>query len=213
MLIDMDVTIAYKCFYCGTFDFTNINLFELYPRNSIISKCRCEGAKLEILELCKNKYKFIIPCIGCGLEHSLIIDREELTGKDIMIYKCPVTGIKQCFIGRDAVVREYIDNFEKELDVMIDGLGYENYFENTQVMLDTLNKIHDIAEQGHLHCECGSDDIKVSMLRKGIYLKCSQCSGNKFISAASNNDLKKTLQKVSIILLEKKSKYNYQSKV
>ena len=213
MLIDMDVTIAYKCFTCGTFDFTNINLFKLFPHGSVMSKCRCGGAKLEILEICKNEYKLTVPCIGCGAEHSHIIGREDLISNDIMIYACPMTGIKQCFVGRDTVVREYIDGFEKEMDILIDGLGYDNYFVNTRVMIDTLDKIHDIAEQGHLHCECGCDDIMVSMLKKGIYLKCPQCTGSKLIPASSNNDLKNTLQQVSIVLFEKKFKYNYQTKV
>ncbi len=212
MLIDMDVTIAYKCFSCGTFDFTNINLFKLTLHNSIMSKCRCGAAKLAVLGICKNKFKLTVPCIGCGSEHSHILNREDIISKDITIFTCPETQIKQCFIGKDSVVREYLDKFERELDVMIDGLGYENYFVNNQVMLDTLNKIHDIAEQGQLYCECGCDDIYVTMQRKSIYLKCSQCSGNKFIPAASNNDLKKTLNQVSL-LLEKKAKYSYQIKI
>lgn len=209
MLIDMDVIIAYKCFCCGMFDFSNINLFKFHKHKNIMPKCRCEGTKLEIVEVAKNNYKFTVPCIACGAKHSFIITREDLTSKDIMVYTCPVTNIKQCFIGRDAAVREHVDNFEKELDVIIDDLGYDNYFANTQVMIETLNKIHDIAEQGDLRCQCGCNDISVSLLRKGIYLRCPQCSGNKFIPAASNNDLKKTIQKVKIVLAEKKSKYNY----
>jgi hypothetical protein len=208
----MDVTIAYKCFACGTFDFTNINLFKLFLQDSILSKCRCGNARLKIIEICKNKYELTVPCIGCGSEHSHVISKEELINKEIVIFNCPITDIKQCFIGRDAVVREYIDNFEKELDDLIDDLGYDNYFENVQVMLDTLNKIHDIAEQGNLHCGCGCNDIMVSMLRRGIYLKCPRCSGSKFIPAATNYDLKKTLRKVSIVLFEKKSKYSCQTK-
>ena len=213
MLIDMDVTIGYKCFSCGTFDFTNINLFKLFLQGTVATICKCKGATLELKEVFRNEYKLTVPCIGCGLEHSHIISREDFISKDIKIYKCPITGIKQCFMGRDSIVRAYIDSFEKELDVMIDGLGYDSYFVNTQVMLDTLNKIHDIAEQGNLHCECGCDDIIVSMLKKGINLKCPQCSGSKFIPAASNNDLKKTLQRASIVLFERKAKYNYQTKV
>ena len=209
MLIDMDVTIAYKCFCCGMFDFTNINLFKFNRHKSIVPKCKCEGTKLDLVEVCKNNYKITVPCIACGAEHSLIIKREDLTSKDIMIYTCPVTRIKQCFIGRDSSVRDHVDKFEKELDVIIDGLGYENYFVNTQVMIETLNKIHDIAEQGELRCQCGCSDISVSLHRKGIYLKCPQCTGTKFIPAASNNDLKKTIQKVRIILAGKKSKFNY----
>ncbi|PYG87186.1 hypothetical protein LY28_02324 [Ruminiclostridium sufflavum DSM 19573] len=213
MLIDMDFTIAYKCFCCGTFDFTNINLFKFHRHKSIIPKCRCEGTKLEIFEAGRNTYKIIVPCIGCGEEHELTINREDITGKDIMTYTCPITNIKQCFIGRDSAVREHVDNFEKELDIIIDGLGYENYFINTQVMIETLNKIHDIAEQDGLRCQCGCNDIGVFLLRKGIYLKCHQCSGNKFIPAASNSDLKKTIQRVRIILADRKTKINCQSKV
>jgi hypothetical protein len=139
------------------------------------------------------------------LDHSYKFNREHLLNSEITIYTCPTTGLKQCFIGRDDVVRKYVDNFEKELDIMIDGLGYDRYFANTRVMIDTLNKIHDIAEQNYLNCECGSDDIIVTLLKKGVYLKCSKCSGSKFIPASTNNDLEVTLRKNSITLNEKNS--------
>lgn len=212
MLIDTDITIAYKCFSCGTFDFININLFKLSLRENIVSDCKCGKAKLKLQVLGKAGYRFTVPCIGCGSRHSHVASREKLLNNKITIYTCPETGIKNCFIGKDQAVREFIDGFEKELDGMIDGLGYDSYFENTQVMLDTLNKIHDIAEQGKLHCECGCKNVTVSMLRKGIALKCSSCTRGKFIPAASNNDLKKTLQMDQIVLVAKKSACRYQTK-
>ncbi len=213
MLIDTDITIAYKCFSCGSFNFKNVNLFKLLPNKKLVSGCRCKNAKLEVIRTGKNDYRLTVPCIGCGMEHSHSIGREMLINNNILIYACPVTSIKYCFIGKDTAVRDFVDNFEKELDGMIDGLGYDNYFDNTQVMLDTLNRIHDIAEKGQLFCECGCDDIVVSMRRKGISLKCSQCSRGEFIPAASNNDLKKILLQDRIILFGKKSRYDYQSKV
>lgn len=205
MLIDLDVTIAYKCFSCGSFDFATINLFTLFVQHSFTSKCRCKGAEIRILKASRNEFKLTVPCIGCGAEHAYTISREELINKNIKVYSCPVTGIKQCFIGSDDAVRNHIDSFEKELDVIIDGYGYDNYFANTQVMIDTLNRIHDIAEQGRLYCECGNEDIIATMLKKGIILQCSHCSGSELIPASSNSDLKKTLQKKSILLKVKKS--------
>lgn len=213
MLIDMDITIAYKCFSCGTFDFTDINLFKLFRSRNLVSKCKCKAASFKINGIGRNKFELTVPCIGCGIEHTHVICKDSLISNDINVYSCPVTGIRQCFVGKDEVVREYIDRLEKEMDSMIDGLGYDNYFENTQVMLDTLNKIHDIAEKGHLSCGCGCDKIDVSMLRRGILLRCSLCSRSKFIPAASNTDLKKTLSREKIILIEKKAKPNYQIEV
>lgn len=213
MLINTDITIAYKCFSCGTFNFKNVNLFKLFPREKITFGCSCKNSKMEIIRTGKSDYRLTVPCIGCGTEHSQNISREMLLNNNILTYTCPLTSIKYCFIGKDKAVREFIDNFEKELDGMIDGLGFDSYFENTRVMLDTLNRIHDIAERGRLCCECGCEDIIVSMHRKGIILKCSQCTGGKFIPAATNNDLKKTLLRDKIILFGKKPKYNYQSKV
>ncbi|MDF2985294.1 MAG: hypothetical protein K0R50_804 [Eubacterium sp.] len=207
MLIDMDITIAYKCFSCGTFDFTRINLFKLFSGENIESVCKCGIARLKIFDSAKDEYILSVPCIGCGSTHRHIMRRDSLLSNNIIIYTCPITGIKNCFIGKDVFVRKFIDNFEKELDGIIDGLGYDSYFDNTRVMLDTLNKIHDIAEKGELYCECGSNDITVSMLRKGIALKCADCNRTKFIPASNNNDLKKILQKDRIILLSKKSKY------
>lgn len=206
MLIDMDITIAYKCISCGTFDFISINFFELSMQNSVASKCTCEEAGIRLFQSVKNQYILIVPCIGCGLDHAYKFNREDIFNKDITIYTCPTTGLKQCFIGRDNVVREYVDNFEKELDIIIDGLGYDRYFTNTRVMIDTLNKLHDLAEQNNLHCECGGEDITVTLLKNGVYLKCSKCTGRIFIPASTNNDLKVILRKKSITLNEKKSK-------
>lgn len=212
MLIDMDITIAYKCFSCGTFDFAKINLFKLFLNGNITSGCKCGKSRLEIEKLSKNEYRLTVPCIGCGSEHKHIISREALLANNIIIYTCQITGIKNCFIGKDDSVRKFIDKFEKELDGIIDGFGYDRCFENTQVMFDTLNKIHDIAEKGNLRCECGSDGIIVSMLRRGITLKCNKCSRTKFIPASTNNDLKKILQRDKIILFARKSKLNTRQK-
>ena len=213
MLIDMELTIAYKCFSCGTFDFTKVNLFKLFLYENIKSCCKCGNAVLKIEKTNRNDFRLLVPCIGCGAEHQHLIRRESLLSNKVIIYTCPITGIKNCFIGKDDSVRKYIDNFEKELDGIIDGLGYDSYFENPQVMLDTLNKIHDIAETGNLRCECGCDQIIVSMLQRGIALKCIKCHRDRFIPASTNNDLKKILQRDKIILLDRKSKMRYQTKI
>jgi len=145
-------------------------------------------------------YRVKIPCIACGNEHMFVFSRRDMLNKDINVFCCPETGMQFCFIGKDETVRKRIDSLEKELDEIIDAFGYDSYFVNTQVMFDSLNKIHDIAEQGNLFCECGSDDIEVVLLSDKICLKCRRCEGNTTIYAASNEDLKDVLMRQQILL-------------
>lgn len=200
MLVDASMTIAYKCSSCGSFEFFNVSLFMLLYKKECRFTCRCNKSRAAIARDGSRDYKIMIPCIGCGNDHIFILGRREILYKAINIFYCPETGMEQCFIGKDKVVRKKIDNLEKELDELIDTFGYESYFANTRVMFDSLNKIHDIAEQGNLYCECGSNDIELILLSDKIHLKCRECSGNRIIYASSNEDLKEILTRKQILL-------------
>jgi hypothetical protein len=201
MLIDTSSTVAYKCASCGTYAYFRISIFELLHKKQCRLTCRCKHTNIIISEEASNNYKVKIGCIGCGKEHSYIVSMKELLYKDTNVFSCPETGIQQCFIGKDADVRKKVDSLEKEMDELIDAFGYESYFKNTQVMFDSLNKIHDIAERKNLTCECGNEDIELILLSDRIQLKCKKCHADKVIYAASNEDLRGTLL-INHILLQ-----------
>lgn len=201
MLIDTCVTIAYKCTSCGTFEFFYISLFELSNKKECKLTCRCGKSSLLIREENYGDYKIRIPCISCGDEHIFTAGRKELLCRNINIFYCPVTGMQQCYVGNDSDVRVKVDALEKELDELIDLFGYDSYFKNTRVMIDTLNRIHDIAEQGNLYCECGNEDIELILLQDKVCLQCKNCSGNKTIYAVNNEDLKDILRRKRVMLV------------
>lgn len=201
MLIDTYVTIAYKCSSCGSFAFFNISLFNLLHARERRFSCRCGKSGVCISKEGLKDFKVKTPCIGCGNEHKFILERKDVIHKDLNVFLCPATGMQQCFVGKDEQVRKKIDSIEEELDELIDMFGYDNYFKNTQVMFDSLNKVHDIAEQGNLYCECGSSDIELILLSDRIQLRCTKCSGSKVIRAASNEDLKDILTKQHLLLM------------
>lgn len=201
MIINTGITFAYKCSSCGTFQFNNISLFEIPQKEEIVFTCRCKGASLRIKKESPAIFKIVIPCIGCGSSHIYFVSIKEFIAQEIYIFNCPNTGIEQCFIGSDQIVRKKIDNLEREYDELINMLGYDNYFINTQVMFDSLNIIHDIAERGNLFCECGNNDIELLLLSDKIYLRCNLCPGNKIIHASSNEHLKVNLLRNQIMLL------------
>ncbi|MCX8129631.1 MAG: hypothetical protein N3I35_05965 [Clostridia bacterium] len=190
MLIDTSVTVAYKCSSCGGYIFFDVSYFDLLSKKKYHAACCCNNSRIFIFKENFRDYKLQIDCIGCGNNHTYSIKRKDIIGKDISVFSCPVTGIQQCFIGNGDLVRNKVDSLEKEMDALIDKLGYDNYFKNTRVMYDSLNRIHDIAEQGSLVCECGNGDIELSLLSDRIYMRCRKCYATAEVRAASNEDLK-----------------------
>lgn len=204
MLIDTGLTIAYKCSSCGSFEFFNTSLFALLYRKQTRFSCRCKKTGITVTHEGDGGYLVKTPCIGCGNEHLYLLGRKDILRRDLNVFTCHETKIQQCFIGRDEIVRRKIDHLEKELDELIDMFGYDSYFRNTQVMFDSLNRIHDIAEQGNLSCECGNTGIELVLLSDRILLKCDKCHAGKIVRAATNEDLKDTIAK-QYILVSKES--------
>lgn len=202
MLIETSVTIAYKCNSCGSFEFFNVSLFNLLYEKEISFYCRCKKSSITIKQEGKSGFLIKTPCIGCGNEHIYLLGKKDMLKKELSIFNCPETGIQQCFLGKDGNVRKRVDSLEEELDELIDMFGYESYFKNTQVMLDSLNRIHDIAEQRNLYCECGSEKIELVLFPDRVLLKCGKCNANKIIHAATNEDLKDILMKQQISISE-----------
>ncbi|NMB33352.1 MAG: hypothetical protein GX992_03815 [Clostridium sp.] len=203
MIINTDITIAYKCSSCGTFQFANTSLFKAISQRQIHIRCKCKGSNLTIKKERFLGCRAIVPCIGCGRKHSYSLDTKIFTSSKVAVLNCPETGITQCFIGKDQEVRRWVDNLEREFDEIINTLGYDNYFANTQVMFDTLNMIHDIAEKGNLFCECGNNDIELLLFSDRIYLRCRKCSAQRMFYAFSNQHLKDNLKMGSILLFKK----------
>lgn len=200
MLIDTSVTIAYKCASCGSFEFFNISLFTfLYKKESTFC-CRCRKSAITITQEGESGYLVKTPCIGCGSDHIYMLAKKDIMLKKLSIFNCPETGMQLCFFGRDEEVRKKVDSLEEEFDELIDMFGYESYFKNTQVMFDALNRIHDIAEQEDLCCECGSVQIEMVLLSDRILLKCMECNACEMIYAATNKDLKELLKMRHIII-------------
>lgn len=200
MLIDTSVTIAYKCPSCGSFKFFSISVFQIFQQKNQSLKCDCGGSTIEIIRKKRYGFAFLVPCIGCEGKHLAVLSKSGFVFSKINTYRCTNTGIELCFIGKDYIVRENIDKLEKEFDKLIDMLGYDSYFKNTQVMYDSLNKIHDIAEEGNLFCECGNNDIEIKLLSDKIYLKCKKCSASRDIYAISNEHLKDIQMKQEILI-------------
>ena len=199
MLTDTTITIAYKCTSCGSFEFFNVSIFKLLY-NEYSLACRCKKSCITMKREGGNSFLIRIPCIGCDNEHTYLFTKKSILFGEPVVFNCPETGIQTCFIGRDEAVFNKVDDLEKEFDELMDTYGYESYFRNTRVMIDTLNRIHDIALCGNIICECGEADIDLVLLSDCILLRCGRCGGSKRIPAEKNSDLKDILAESQILI-------------
>jgi hypothetical protein len=206
MLIDTTITVAYKCTSCGSFEFFNVSIFKLLY-NEYSLACRCKKSCITMRREGGNSFLISIPCIGCDDEHTYLFTKKSILFGEPVVFNCPETGMQICFVGRDEAVCNKIDDLEKEFDELMDTYGYESYFRNTRVMIDTLNRIHDIALCGSIICECGGSDIELVLLSDCILLRCGRCGGSKRIPAAKNSDLKNMLAMNQILITKEAFQY------
>jgi hypothetical protein len=200
MLVDGNLTLTYKCPVCGNFEFFSVSLFSLVSKKNLTFKCKCDKSSVKIIEK-YGLYNIMVPCILCERIHLHKYKLKDFINKKIIKIRCNYKNFDVCLIGHDKQVRKNIDMLEKKLDSIIDYFGFDNYFENTRVMFDTLNKIHDIGEKNNIFCNCEKIDIVVDLLPDKINISCGKCQNHKIIYAVSNEDLKKT-NKLDFIILD-----------
>ncbi|MDK2798797.1 MAG: hypothetical protein PWP27_334 [Clostridiales bacterium] len=200
MVVNWLNTIAYKCPVCGSIEFNNISIFDFSGEKEYTVHCSCGKAFVKIITQSRQKCTISIPCIACNHMHAYTVNFKALWTKRIINFKCTKTNIELCFIGDDDIVRQKVDQYEMQMDKLMNDIGYDDYFKNSTVMLDTIDKIHDIAEKGNLFCECGNHDIDLQIFGDRVELICTKCRSYEMIKACTNQDLKHTFKRNSIIL-------------
>ncbi|MDI6601623.1 MAG: hypothetical protein QME46_07555 [Thermoanaerobacteraceae bacterium] len=199
MLINPDVTFAFRCFECGRLTFGSITPFRLMGEQSMMFPCECGKSLATITEAGKMLYNITVPCIACGGYHTFTIDKK-MWLKPLNILTCPKTNYKICFLGKEQDVLKSIEDYEAELNQALTDLNFDNYFKNNEVMFEAINRLHEIAEKGNLYCTCGNDNIDVLLKPEGIELLCRKCLARGFIYAESIKDLKSIAELNTIAL-------------
>lgn len=200
MVLNWFNTIAYKCPACGAIEFHNISLFDFSGKKEYTLPCMCGASLVKLITKDNRLCNILIPCIACNTVHTYTINFKDLWTKRIMCFKCTKTKIELCFIGCDDAVRKAVDLYEIEMDKLMEDIGYDNGFANSVVMLHTVDRIHDIAEKNNLLCQCGNYDINLRILYDSVELTCNKCFACETIKACTNQDLKLTLKRDSIII-------------
>lgn len=106
------------------------------------------------------------------------------------------------FVGKDESVRDALDHHEDLLKSILEEMGIPELCKNIEVVIESINYIHDLAELGKIHCECGNNNVEMDVLTNVLKLRCTFC-GNEISLFTRNNEDLKCIQAQTMIYLQK----------
>lgn len=192
MIINAVSTLALYCPRCGKIELHNVSRFAI--NNSACQlACSCGQSQGTISVAGRRQYLLDIPCVVCETNHLIFLDSNLFRQPKASKIYCDQANLELGFVGNPEAIAAIVDKHKQEvasiaseLEGQQDGSGIEN----SQILLEILNKIHDIAEQGGVYCSCGnSTDVEVDVLVDAVELSCHQCEGRLLISAKDEQDL------------------------
>ena len=194
MLINISTTIALSCPACGRLEKETINIFELPVDELKQLSCSCGAEKAAVKRKENSGLQINYFCLHCNKAHKIIVSAQKFWhSKKLIPLSCRETGLNPGFFGPPALVEEEIKKEKQDLELMAAELGFDD-FKNPDIMLQSLDLIHDIAAEGALSCECGSDNINIELFSDKIQLICNNCGAYLNIAAVNKNDLKNLRQ-------------------
>ncbi|NLK21947.1 MAG: hypothetical protein GX308_07675 [Epulopiscium sp.] len=195
-------TIVFQCATCGVFYFDDISPFEFSGKKEISISCKCNKNSLKIAIKRRKQMILSIPCFLCNETHTYIFSINQMFSDDLKVLKCPKKNMKIGFIGNESSVSDALDCHENALNDILKEMGMPRLCKNIEVVIESINYIHDLAEEGKIRCECGNNKLEMDVLTNKIKLKCYDC-GNEINLPTRNNEDLRYIHAQSVILLQK----------
>lgn len=201
MIVATEFAVAMRCPSCGKLDFHTVSRFAFAGKSNYKINCNCGSPKLIIGTKNRNQFWFQIPCVLCETNHLIYYKSKQLWSDEVTFFYCNETNVELGFFGPETKVRSVSENYEHNLESLVEELGYDDYFYNPEIMFEVLNCLHDIAEDGFLYCECGSMQIEIDIFPDRIELQCKDCKTISVVYAENEDDLDniKRVKKIELV--------------
>lgn len=191
MVIPTDTILAMRCPECGKLEYKELSRFQFSGAGSVSVYCSCGAAKLIVSTKNHRDYWVQVPCVVCETKHLRSIPGKLLWSKgEVQYLLCQETGLELGYLGPEEKVKNLTGSYEEELEVLTSEFGDDDYFHNSEVMYEVLNRLHDIAETDALYCQCGNRNVEVDIFPDRLELHCRECDSVNIIYAENDEDLK-----------------------
>lgn len=189
MVICTAITLALYCSRCGKIQAHDISRFQLHSSKRRELSCSCGQKQAMISDACHQQFLLDIFCDLCGRNHVLCIQSRHFGDTELRKLYCAQNNLELGLIGNRRCIEETIENHKHAVVNSVPEQSSDEIVENPQIMLDVLNRVHDIAEKGGVTCRCGSPAIQADIMPHSIELYCLTCGAYQLIPAQGETDL------------------------
>lgn len=205
MILTTHTSVVIQCPKCGELEFHALSLFAFSGKGRENLYCRCGEPLLSVASRDRMHFNLSYHCAFCGQVHYARLKRGVLWGKAVFPLVCPEVEASAGFIGPKQKVSQACQEREKSIAELAAELGYEEEFENPEVMLRLLEHLHRLAKDGALGCKCGNHNLSFELLPDRIELYCEDCEAVGVIYGENADNIRIFEGMTSISLDENKT--------
>ena len=205
MILTTNASVAIQCPKCGELEFHALSLFNFSGQGRQNLICRCGEPLLTVTSRDHRHFNLSYNCAFCGGVHYLRVNRRAIWGKEALPLICSEVEASAGFIGPKQKVTQACQEREKSIGELAAELGYEEEFENPEVMFRLLDHLHELAKDGALGCGCGNRHLSFELLPDRIELYCEYCEAMGVIYADDMENIRVFESMTSLDLEENKT--------
>ncbi|MDU4961219.1 MAG: hypothetical protein E6X17_11235 [Sporomusaceae bacterium] len=188
MVLAATTTLALYCSHCGKIHLHTVCRFELHALKTAELCCSCGHVQARVAPARNGQFFLTLYCQLCRKQHVLCVSYRHNGAVEPRKLYCADNNLELGLAGERQLLEQTLDRHRYAVNhASQDPTGAES--ENSQVLLDVLNKVHDIAENGGVHCSCGSSAIRARVLTACIELRCLACGAAATLAARNETDL------------------------
>lgn len=199
MVICTVTTLALYCSHCGKIHTHDVSRFSLKACNRAELQCNCGHVLAKISSYRGSYFLLTLYCELCRKNHILSIDYRQSGSAKLSKLYCGENNLELGFSGNRQLIEQTLERHRSEVNRALPDLTSSDN-ENSQVLLDILNRVHDIAENGGVVCHCGTSAIRAQVLPACIELRCQNCGACETVLARNEADLSR-LESIKMIEL------------
>mgnify|MGYP001029162419 CR=1 FL=1 len=200
MIINGRKVLILRCRFCGRLLEYDFNIFKVMSGDKIEYRCKCGETNASIKKRDDGKIAMEIGCINCGDKHYHRLGLRDILKESNILY-CS-QGFKLAFLGDIHVGNRML--FEERINIteVVMEKAKKNYFNNSDIMLKSLDKLFALNRENNIGCNCGKSKIDIDFFPDRIELKCCSCKSVNIIFAETQEDLSVLLKRDRIELKE-----------
>lgn len=189
MIVATETYVVARCPMCGKLETHPLSIFRFAASQTVEINCSCGTTKLIMGTRNRKQFWVQVPCVPCENKHLHYYRGKELWADKVINLKCSNSNQILCHIGPKQEIMALAESMKEDLEAIMVELGYDDYFHSPEVMMEVLNCLHDVAEEGFLYCECGNCQIEVDILPDRLELSCNFCGSVSTLYAETEQDL------------------------